>query len=308
MKLNKATPLLITLVCAALWLSVFHIPESQASLFKRTQYFSEQNLPEQNPVPGGIALIPFDYKKTGKKNEKPDVRFYGNRVMVLNTAKNRWLAVVGLSLKIEPGSHNIEIKQTEQPSREIPFKVKDKQYEAQYITLKDKEYVSPPEETLKRIREESRIMKAVFKSWNDQNLEKLSMDYPVEGPMSSPFGLKRFFNNQARNPHSGLDIAAPTGSPIQNPLAGTVAAVGHYYFNGNTVLVDHGQGLVSMYCHLDSIAVEEGQELKIGEVLGTVGSTGRVTGPHLHWSVNLNNTRVDPMLFMQEQPEAKKNK
>ena len=121
---------------------------------------------------------------------------------------------------------------------------------------------------------------------------------PVDGRLSSLFGLKRFFNNQPKNPHSGLDIAAPAGTPIQAPASATVINTGDYYYNGNTVFLDHGQGLISGYFHMTEIKVKAGQQLKQGDIIGTVGATGRVTGPHLHWNVYLNRTKVDPALFI----------
>ncbi len=120
---------------------------------------------------------------------------------------------------------------------------------------------------------------------------------PINTKFSDDYGKRRYFNNQPRKPHSGVDLAAKEGTPIKSPLAGEVVEEGSFFFNGNVVFVDHGLGLVSMYCHLSKSNVKKGDKLKQGEVLGYVGKTGRVTGAHLHWGVSMNGNMIDPTLF-----------
>ena len=164
--------------------------------------------------------------------------------------------------------------------------------------------VDPTAEDLKRIAREQTLSNQAFTTWSEVLADDLRFDLPARGRFSSAFGLRRFFNSQARQPHSGLDIAAPEGTPITAPAAGTVIDTGNYFFNGNTVFIDHGQGLISMYNHLSRIGVKKGVHVTRGQRIGAVGKTGRVTGAHLHWTLSLNNARVDPLLFLSPAAQA----
>ncbi|MEE8108593.1 MAG: M23 family metallopeptidase, partial [Gammaproteobacteria bacterium] len=167
------------------------------------------------------------------------------------------------------------------------------------LTIGNKRQVDPTAEDLERIAGDRREINQAFRSWDREPVDT-AFYLPAIGPRSSAFGLKRFFNEQPRSPHSGVDIAAPDKSDVVAPAAGVVVATGDYFFNGNTVLIHHGQGLVTMYCHMSEIDVQDGDRLDAGDLIGKIGQTGRVTGPHLHWSLSLNQVRVNPELFLVE--------
>ena len=245
-------------------------------------------LPDAEPVPGGIAIIALGPDTV----PAPLVRFNGQRVLTVRHA-GAWRAVVGLPLALKPGRHRLEVA-----DHSVPFDVGSKRYETQYLTITNKRQVEPTAEDLTRIARDSEAINRAFATWSEPLADGLRFDLPAAGRFSSAFGLRRFFNNQPRQPHSGLDIAAPEGTPITAPAAGTVVETGDYFFNGNTVFIDHGQGLVTMYNHLSRIDVTPGMSVARGQVIGAIGKTGRVTGAHLHWTVSLNNARVDPMLLL----------
>ena len=247
-------------------------------------------LPTESTVPGGVAIIDINTK------EKPDAWFYDHKVMVVGNPED-WKAIVGIPLSAKVGLHELLIKNNDVETN-YKFEISDKEYEAQYLTIKNKRKVNPNKQDMSRIIKEKDLISKAKSHWSENENITLSFIKPAEGPYSSPFGLKRFFNKQPRKPHSGLDIAAPKGSPIIAPADGIVINTGDYFFNGNTVFLDHGQGLITMYCHLDSISIKEGTTVKTGDIIGNVGLTGRVTGAHLHWSVILNNVTVDPILFL----------
>ena len=240
------------------------------------------------PVPGGVAVADL-----GVAAQAPKASFQGKQVLVVKDQDNHWLAIVGLPLTLKPGN-----QQLTSANRQLSFVVGSKKYPEQHITLKNKRQVNPEPEDLKRIEKEQFLQLAAYRTFSPVTPSNLILDKPVDGPLSSKFGVRRFFNGEERNPHSGLDFAVPAGTPIKSPAAGKVILVGDYFFNGNTVFVDHGQGFISMFCHMSKISVKVGDAVPRGGVVGLVGSTGRATGPHMHWNISLNETRVDPAIFI----------
>jgi len=251
------------------------------------------SLPSEARVPGGIAII-----KLGESthNKTPSATYKKRKIMVIEH-DSHWVAIVGIPLSASTGVHYVTVENGKDRTK-LSFNVQEKAYATQHLTIKNNRQVNPNPTDLKRIVKEKKQINRAFDFWNQSQNIVTQFIPPVDGKKSSSFGLKRFFNNQPRKPHSGMDIAAPQGTIINAPAPGTVIDTGDFFFNGNTVFLDHGQGLVTMYCHMERISVTPGQTVKLGDALGTVGMTGRVTGPHLHWSVSLNNARVDPALFL----------
>ena len=257
-----------------------------------------QILPRENPVPGGIVILPV----APDTEPAPVVHYDNQRVLVVPHA-GKWQAVVGLPLSLTPSPQTIQVSGPEGRQRAIAFTVRPKDYAEQRLTVKDRRMVEPSAEDLARIARETEVIRRAFTTWTDLSLKSLQFSLPVRGRISSVFGLRRYFNDQPRQPHSGIDIAGPVGTPVTAPLAGIVANTGEYFFNGKTVFINHGQGLISMFNHLSRITVRRGARVGAGEKIGEIGMTGRVTGPHLHWTVSLNNSRVDPALFLPESKE-----
>ncbi|CAJ1806619.1 MULTISPECIES: M23 family metallopeptidase [Aeromonas] len=242
-----------------------------------------------HPVPGGVAVVAL-----GSEAQAPTARYQGKPVLVVREEGKRWIAIVGIPLKSQPGPHQLQVSD----GRTLGFTVGTKHYREQHIKLKNSRQVNPLAEDMTRINRELAEQTRAYQTFSPTQPSNLLFDKPVEGPLSSPFGLRRFFNGEERNPHSGLDFAVGAGTPIKSPAAGKVILIGNYFFNGNTVFVDHGQGLISMFCHMSKVDVKLGQSLPRGGIVGRVGATGRATGPHMHWNVSLNDARVDPAIFI----------
>jgi murein DD-endopeptidase MepM/ murein hydrolase activator NlpD len=285
---HRSIPALLScfalLLCHPTLASVSALPDTAAS----------------SAVPGGVVVLAV----SGPAERAPVVSYDGKRVMVLRSG-DHWLAVVGIALAETLGTHAVEVRRDHGAVEQQNFEVQDKRYSEQRLKVAPAQ-VNLSKKDLERVSKEQLRIRTAMQTFSPQPAlaSELQLTAPIAGPRSSSFGLRRFFNNEARNPHSGMDIAASTGTPVGAAADGRVIDTGSYFFNGNTVLIEHGQGLITMYCHLSAIDVKAGEPVKRGQVIGKVGATGRVTGPHLHFGVALNRAFVDPAWFLPDEAGA----
>ncbi len=265
-------------------------------------------LPQTSEVPGGIAIV-----DVGPASDPVPEVFWNERRVLTVVDGGRHKAIVGIALSTAPGQHALTVRRpagveatagngTAAMNQQLKIEVADKKYVEQRLKVPQRQVDLSKEDADRVEREQKRIRESLDR-FSENRPTSFAMRVPVKGPRSSSYGLRRFFNDQPRNPHSGMDIAAATGTPIVAPLDGTVLDVGDFFFNGGTVFLDHGGGFVTMYCHLSAWDVQPGQLVKAGEIIAKVGATGRVTGPHLHFGVTLNGTMVDPALFLPTPPK-----
>ena len=288
-------------ICSGLLLGVLQPSPAQASL------------PADASVPGGVALIPLG--PVAPDAGRPRA-WLGERQVLIAAEKGRWVAVVGLALDIAPGTHRLRVQMTSETSgqaagraventRLLPFEVHAKDYPVQRITLKDSSKVQLSASDLARVEGELATLQRLKQHWRDTEDTDRDFILPAQGRQTGRFGVRRFFNGEPRSPHAGFDIAVARGVAVKANARGQVLAVDDYFFNGKTVLVDHGNGLISMYCHLDRSTVEAGEVVAKGQRIGFSGMSGRATGPHLHWSVILNGALVNPELFVARSGQAR---
>jgi murein DD-endopeptidase MepM/ murein hydrolase activator NlpD len=248
-------------------------------------------LPTERAVPGGIAFV-----AVGRVDDpQPVVEHEGHRVAVVADGAT-WLAVVGLPLSLSAGRDAVTVRQGSQV-RTAAFAVAERRYPTQSLKVAPK-HVDLSKADLARFNEEKSRLDRILDGWTADTPASFQLTGPVDGIRSSTFGSRRVFNGAARNPHTGMDIAASTGMPVRSAGAGRVVDTYDYFFNGNTVIVDHGMGFFTLYCHLSRVDVHTGDRVDTGTRLGLVGATGRVTGPHLHFGVLLNRAWVDPELLL----------
>jgi len=252
------------------------------------------SLPLSSNVPGGVAIIPLGSVSAGADTPQT---WFGDQPVLVTSDHEQWYAVVGLSLDVTPGAHELRVKIGD-VTKTLDFVVNAKDYPEQHITLADKSKVDLSAADEARAEREIAVIHELKHHWRAAQDTDLAFILPVEGELGSRFGLRRFFNEEPRSPHAGLDVAVDRGTPVKASAQGQVLAVDDYFFNGKTIFVDHGNGLITVYCHLERIDVKPGETVSKGQRIGLSGETGRATGSHLHWSVVLNGAMVDPELFI----------
>jgi murein DD-endopeptidase MepM/ murein hydrolase activator NlpD len=236
--------------------------------------------------PGDLLLV------TLKNAVGPVEGTFDNKKIFFNPAKNASKALVGIDLHTEPGNYTLEITYGGTTLRRM-VKVGKKKYPIQRLTLpKDMVELSPENEA--RAEREQKRMAVIWPMLTDRHWAGSFMN-PREGEIATQFGVKRIMNNIPKSPHTGVDVAAHEGDAVYAPNSGVATLVDDLYYSGNSIILDHGQGIYTMFFHLSKTFVKPGQQVKKGEVIGLVGSTGRSTGAHLHWGARVQGARVDPL-------------
>ena len=222
----------------------------------------------------------------------------GQEAAAWRLGDGRWRALIGIDLEVKPGPQVITAtvrgRARDPLTGHTAINIEPKEFPTRTLTV-DPKFVTPPPSARPRIAREAAELGHLFSTVTPSGAWPGAFSAPIEGALVSGFGVRSVFNGQPRAPHGGADFASAAGTPVAAPNAGIVVLAGDLYFTGNTVVLDHGEGLVSLFAHLSRMDVRQGESVAKGAVLGAVGATGRVTGPHLHWTVRLHGTHVDPM-------------
>jgi murein DD-endopeptidase MepM/ murein hydrolase activator NlpD len=228
--------------------------------------------------------------------------WHGREVPFVRAADGVWRALLGIDVAAKSETAPLTLAVAVPGSARIvsthAIPVSPKSVRTRRIRVNPK-FVIPPKSALPRIERETALLNALFRTSSAERFWAPDAARPVEGVAVSGFGVRSILNGLPRGPHNGLDLAAVTGTPVLAPTPGIVAFAREFYYSGNTVIVDHGHGLFSTMAHLSVIDVKEGERVSKGSLLGKVGATGRVTGPHLHWAVRLHGDRVDPLKLLE---------
>ncbi len=261
------------------------IPAAKA-LFPSDIYLSTRVIHQ-----GELSLIRIHVES----GEIPLVTWMGEKVyLVPNPGKTDWVGFLGVDLTAAPGRNDVVVKMSDAgPEQRLDMEIREKDYGVRNLTL-PQNMVDLDAKTLKRVRKESAVTNALWGAEPSNPLWNGPFIKPVPGEVIGPFGRKSVINGQPRSPHTGVDLRGKKGTPIKAINDGRVVLTADHFFSGLSVVIDHGGGIKSMYFHMDKIQVQHGETVKKGAIIGFVGSTGRATGPHLHWGVRVNGARIDP--------------
>lgn len=252
--------------------------------------------------PGEVIVVAIVAIEDDSSVRDAQIRFLRRKYRMGRTETGSGLmAFIGLDLGLEPGLHTMEIfidkasGEREYVQKKIPVLAKKFPLRELWV---DEKFVTPPPEFRERIRREAEILKVVYGIATDRWLGEGLFILPSSGKAMPNFGERRIYNNKPRSSHRGVDILSPNGSPVRASNSGRVVLASDLYFAGKTVIIDHGIGLFTLYCHFSKIRVKRGKLVKKGEIIGEAGATGRVTGPHLHWGVKVFGNSVDPFSLL----------
>jgi murein DD-endopeptidase MepM/ murein hydrolase activator NlpD len=245
--------------------------------------------------PGELAVVTVD---TPGSAAAPRLRAFDREVPVYADGDHRWRALVGIDLDTRPAAYPLVVESGANREERM-LQVEPKAFRTRRLTV-DEGFVTPPDSVRERIDREAKLLEATWRSSAPERLWGAGFRRPVPQPANSAFGTRSIFNGKPRNAHGGADFLSPGGTPVAAPASGRVAVARALYYSGNTVIIDHGLGVFSMLAHLSAIEVAERDPVAAGALVGKVGATGRVTGPHLHWAVRVGNARVDPLSVLAE--------
>ena len=249
--------------------------------------------------PGEIIKVVL---KGGPPSKLAQIHFLGRKIYMAGEDEHpERTAFLGLDLELAAGQYALDVVVAYEDGTLGHFKknilVEKKEFPERKLWVNEK-YVTPPAQFHERIRRESALMGEIYEMFTPRWLGEGEFITPCDGDVHDNFGERRIFNNKPRSPHSGLDISAPSGTPVRASNSGRIVLASELYFAGKTVIIDHGLGVFSLYCHFSRMLGKRGASVIKGEIIGEVGATGRVTGPHLHWGVKVLGNRVDPQSLL----------
>ena len=286
----------LALLCAVL---IVYSPSPQAADAALTVAIADRAL-----QPGELIVVRIA-DRTAAPNAAPDADRTVSDVRVTIFGKTTrafpdgggWTALVGIDLDQPPGPYVLTtaaLRGSTAITAAQPLVVRPKRFATRTLRVAP-EFVNPPPATAARIAADVSLLNRVYAHSAHERSWQHPFVRPVPQEANSRFGQRSRFNGELRSPHAGTDFMSPAGTPVKAPNAGRIVVAQDLYFTGNTVVIDHGLGMFSMLAHLSRVEVREGEQVNAGDVIGLVGATGRVTGPHLHWALRIDGARIDPM-------------